>query len=213
MANPFSDLYLVHPGYGTFAPSDEKAFQLAACPNCGGTQMSVVGYSSNGGQTWLRCANCSLGIVRNGEAYSPAPKPLTVPLGVEGDELSAWGEVRECLAVGAFTAAVMMCRKLLFHVAVAHGLPPKNEKGFAPNFSQAVQQLVDEGVITKHMRPWVDRIKSVGNDANHEIPSVTREQALDIALFTEQLLKLAYEMPALVEKGADAALQAEPLAE
>lgn len=92
----------------------------------------------------------------------------------------------------------MMCRKLLFHIAVAHGLPEKDGSGRAPNFAKALKHLEDEGVITKLMRPWVDKIKDVGNEANHEIPSTTSEQAMDVAQFTRQLIRLAYELPAMV---------------
>lgn len=45
-------------------------------------------------------------------------------------------------------------------------------------------------------------IKDVGNEANHEIPSTTAEQALDVAQFTRQLIRLAYELPAMVAEHA-----------
>jgi Domain of unknown function (DUF4145) len=102
------------------------------------------------------------------------------------------------------TAAVMMCRKLLFHVAVAHGLAEKDGSGRAPNFAEALQHLEDEGIFTKHMRPWIVKIKDVGNEANHEIPTTTSEQAMDVALFTRQLIRLAYELPAMVAEHAPA---------
>lgn len=97
----------------------------------------------------------------------------------------------------------MMCRKLLFHVAIQHGLPEKDDKGRAPNFAQALEHLESEGVITKLMRPWADKIKNVGNEANHEIPSTSQEQATDVALFTRQLIRLAYELPAMVAEHTD----------
>jgi len=106
------------------------------------------------------------------------------------------------LSVGASTAAVMLCRKLLVHVAVGQGLAEQNDKGRSPTFASAVEYLQDEGIITKRMRPWVDRIREVGNEANHEIPSISAEVALDIATFTEQLLRLTYEMDALMEDPA-----------
>ncbi|OMC20609.1 DUF4145 domain-containing protein [Mycobacterium colombiense] len=121
---------------------------------------------------------------------------------LNGNDLAAWSEALGCLSVGANTAAVMMCRKLLFHIAVAHGLPEKNGSGRAPNFAKALKHLEDEGVITKHMRRWVEKIKDVGNEANHEIPSTTTEQAMDVALFTRQLIRLAYELPAMVAEHA-----------
>lgn len=96
----------------------------------------------------------------------------------------------------------MLCRKLLFHLAVTHGLPPKKDNGFAPGFAECVVHLEKEQIITQRMRPWVDRIKDVGNSQNHELEPISEEAALDVARFTEQLLKLAHEMDALMAKGA-----------
>ncbi len=162
--------------------------------------MAVLAFSADGATRWLRCVTCSSGHVSNDGVISPSIKPLTIPEGVTGVELAAWMEVRECLGVGAYTAAVMMCRKLLFHIAVAKGLPEKDSNNWAPSFVEAVQHLEDTGLITKIMRPWVDRIKDVGNEANHEITPVTMEIATDVAKFTEQLLRLTYEMPSLVSR-------------
>lgn len=111
--------------------------------------------------------------------------------------------------MGANTAAVMMCRKLLFHFAVAHGLPAKDGSGRAPNFAKALKHLEDQGVITKHLRPWVTKIKDVGNEANHEIPYISHEDAMAVAKFTRQLIMLAYELPAMVAENAPAEVAAE----
>jgi hypothetical protein len=149
---------------------------------------------------WLRCVSCKRGLVDNDGAISPGAKPLGVPVGLRGAELAAWSEIRDCLPVGAHTAAVMLCRKLLLHIAVAHGLPARNAKGRAPDFITAVDHLASEGLITKKMRPWVDRIKDVGNEANHEIEPIDKALAMDVARFTEQLLRLSYEMDVLMER-------------
>ena len=189
---------------GAYPATDGNAWTMADCPDCGGSQMAVVAYSQVTSTQWFRCVNCMRGLVRHRGIISPTLKPLSIPKGVAGVELAVWKEVRECLGVGAYTAAVMMCRKLLFHVAVAHELPAKDAKDRAPSFVEAVQHLESEGLISKRMRPWVDRIKDVGNDANHEITPITEDVAMDVATFTEQLLRLTYEMPALM--GADTAL-------
>ena len=80
------------------------------------------------------------------------------------------------------------------HVAVTHGLPAKDKSNRAPNFAQCINHLASEGIITQKMRPWIDRIRDVGNEANHEISPVAKEAALDVATFTQKLLELAYEM-------------------
>jgi hypothetical protein len=100
----------------------------------------------------------------------------------------------------------MLCRKLLFHIAVGNGLLPKNDKDRAPSFYAAVEHLQDQQIITVKMRPWVDRIKDIGNDANHELTPISAEQANDVATFTLQLLVLAYEMDAIMSDPGAAAI-------
>jgi hypothetical protein len=199
------DLYLI-TGYAQLSTNDDANLTREPCSFCGGNQLLLVGKTSQVGQEyaarpkvrWLRCISCFRGQVDNAGTMSPGVRPLDTPNELGGDDLAAWEEVLGCLSVGANTAAVMMCRKLLFHVAVAHGLPEKDGSGRAPNFATALKHLEDEGIFTKHMRPWIDQIKDVGNEANHEIPTTSAEQAMDVALFTRQLIRLAYELPAMV---------------
>jgi len=196
---------------GTYTQGEHDAWLTRSCPHCGSAQLLVVGrvrsavqYRRGGGMSygavdgvqWMRCVKCLKGSVANHGNVSPAPKPLREPLGLPVADQTLWEEARVCLAAGANVAAAMVCRKLLLHVAVAHGLPAKNDKGWAPNFAQAIAHLEAEGLITRKMRPWVDRIKEVGNDATHEVTAVSAEQALDVATFMEQLLVLAYELDA-----------------
>ncbi|MGW0184130.1 DUF4145 domain-containing protein [Nocardia sp. NPDC003345] len=137
--------------------------------------------------------------MQNGDVVSPGAKPLVAVHSLPETDGSVWEEARSCLAVGAFTAAVMICRKLLMHVAVAHGLAAKDDRGRGPTFAAALDHLQEEGVITKPMRPWINRVKEVGNEANHELTPVSEKEALDVANFTHQLLRLAYEIPAMIE--------------
>ncbi len=123
--------------------------------------------------------------------------PLNEPEHLPGDVQRTWVEVRGCLAIGATTAAVMLCRKLLLHMAVQSGLPAKNAKERSPSFEECVLHLQTEGVVTKAMQPWVDRIRVVGNEANHELTQLTPEAAMDIAQFTLQLLRLKFELSAM----------------
>lgn len=199
-----SDLWIIGDRYANFDQSDARSWARAACAFCGGSQMIVIATTrSDPDVQWLRCVNCYRGAVSNLDAVSPATMPLDTPESLTGVDLDAWTEVRACLSVGAFTAATMMCRKLLFHIAVAHGLPEKLDNGRAPNFYAALNHLEEEGVFTKRMRPWVDRVKDVGNEVNHELVVVTKDEAMDVAEFTRQLIHLAYELPAMIGTEAD----------
>jgi hypothetical protein len=146
----FHDLFVVSVRYGHLDPAAEQRWLVAICPHCGGSQMGVVAATKEEGAVkWLRCANCLRGAVMNGGVTAPSVKPLRVPKGLPAAEGAAWNEVRECLAVGAATASVMLCRKLLLHVAVTHGLAPKNVKGWAPAFKDVVDHLESQGLVTK----------------------------------------------------------------
>lgn len=206
----FHDLFVVSAGYGRLDPAAEQTWLVATCPHCGGSQMGVVAATKDEGVVkWVRCASCLEGAVMNGGVIAPSVRPLRVPQGLPAGEAAVWDEVRECLAMGAATASVMLCRKLLLHIAVTHGLSPKSAKGWAPTFKDVVDHLEAEGLITKKMRPWVDRIKDVGNEANHELQPVSADDALDVATFTQQLLTLAFEMDALMAD-PESAVQSRP---
>jgi hypothetical protein len=143
---------------------------------------------------WMRCVNCRHPHLEVDGAVYPPTSPFAVPKGVEGEELAAWNEVRRCLSVGAHSAATMMCRKLLLHVAVAQGMDEKNSKGWAPTFKEINQFLETEGIITKRMAAWVELIRDAGNEAAHDIAPISREDAYNVAKYTEQLLRMTYEL-------------------
>ncbi len=194
---------------------ESETWSDAPCPYCGQSRALVVAAETDGNYkqhhsltTWFRCVSCRKGYVRQNGAIQPGVKPLRTPMGVPGAEASVWEEARTCLGVGAHTAAVMLCRKLLFHVAVTHGLAPTNEKGFAPGFAECAKHLQNQGLVTPRMMKWVERIKDVGNDANHALLPIAAAQALDVAAFTEQLLILTYELDARME-AADSSDEAE----
>jgi hypothetical protein len=217
VASIHGDIKVISTGStNTYSITEDWVQARERCAFCGGDQMMIVAHAAGGSSSsgrpdvcWLRCISCFFGHVNNEGTISPGVRPLDTPNVLSGDDLTAWTEALGCLSVGANTAAVMMCRKLLFHIAVAHDLPEKDSSGRAPTFAKALKHLEDEGVITKHMRPWVEKIKDVGNEANHEIPSTTPEQAMDVALFTRQLIRLAYELPAMVAEHAPIADDAE----
>jgi hypothetical protein len=103
---------------------------------------------------------------------------------------SLYGEARSAMSGGAWTATVLVGRKLLMNVAATHGAAGDLK------FFQYVDYLVDNGYITPNMRPWVDQIRQLGNEANHELPSTTRESAARMMGFVAMLLRIVFEYPA-----------------
>jgi hypothetical protein len=100
-----------------------------------------------------------------------------------------YDEARDAMAVEAFTASVLTGRKLLMNIAVTHDANPGEP------FAYYVDYFVENGIVTAGMKPWVDEIRELGNDATHEIPEMDRAPAESLLSFLELLLKVVYEYP------------------
>jgi hypothetical protein len=96
------------------------------------------------------------------------------------------------MAVLAYTAAVLACRKILMHIAV--------EKQAQENqsFVVYVEYLAGKHYVPPGGEGWVDHIRKKGNEANHEIKLMSKADAEELITFVEMLLKLIYEFPARV---------------
>ena len=204
MANLNSDLRTVATAsWGTYGTEDSAFWQTGICPNCGPASFLAIAATvssgnpgkPNGALEFLRCVSCRRGMVSNVGVISPGASPLAEVDGCPADVEAAWTEVRSDLSVGAATSAVMMCRKLLFHIAVEQGLPAVDAKGWAPSFEACLAKLRATGILTPLMEPWVQHIKEVGNKANHDLSVISAEDAQRVATFTRQLLVTTYEMP------------------
>ena len=101
-------------------------------------------------------------------------------------------EARRSAGVGANTAAVLACRKLLMNIAVAQGAKA------GESFVSYVEFLASAGYVPPNGRAWVDHIRSKGNEATHEIQVMAPEDASELIAFAEMLLKFVFEFPAKV---------------
>jgi hypothetical protein len=105
-----------------------------------------------------------------------------------------YGEIRRSTATASYTAAVLASRKLLMHIAVESGA----ETGKL--FVDYVNYLVDNGYTPPNSQTWIDKIRTAGNEANHEIVIMGEQDAKDIIKLIEMLLKFNYEFPAEAEE-------------
>ena len=62
------------------------------------------------------------------------------------------------------------------------------------SFVQYVDYLSSNGFVPPKGKPWVDKIRQKGNEANHEIHTVSPTDAADILRLTELLLKFNFEL-------------------
>jgi hypothetical protein len=123
-----------------------------------------------------------------GASYGPDVENLS------DDVKGIYGEARRCLTVEANAAAVMLCRKLLMHIAVERGAQA------GESFVFYIDYLLANGFISANNRDWVDRIRTLGNEANHTITAHSRGDAETIIEFSAMLLKTIYEYPARAQK-------------
>lgn len=100
-----------------------------------------------------------------------------------------YAEIRDATAANAYTAAVMAARKLLMHIAVECGDEP------GKTFAQYIDYLETNHHTPPNSKVWVDRIRTLGNEANHEITIMGTQEATNIIKFIEMLLKFIYEFP------------------
>lgn len=140
----------------------------------------------------LICTNCNKpsfvdtqdGVV---EYTTPSPKLGNQVVGLPKDVADLYDEARRCGSTGAYTSAVLTCRKILMHVAVEKGAPAGKK------FIEYVDYLSDNNFIPPDGKIWVDHIRSKANEDNHEIVIVDSVEAADLISFTEMLLRLVYE--------------------
>jgi Domain of unknown function (DUF4145) len=97
-------------------------------------------------------------------------------------------EATNAASVGAYTACAMVARKILMNLAVLEGATENK------TFKNYVDYLSENGFVPKKGQPWVDKIRTKGNEATHEIELISAEEAKDVMYLTENLLRFNFEM-------------------
>jgi Domain of unknown function (DUF4145) len=171
------------------------------CGYCGSSVASDKGYHAqdgiHGGHAFVFiCHQCSRPtfIDYNGEQTPGYPFGHEVADVSDAALASLYREARNATATSSFTAAVLCCRKLLMHIAVAKGAKP------GESFVSYVQFLADNNYVPPDARGWVDHIRTKGNEANHEISIMSRADAEELLSFIEMLLRIIYEFPAAIQR-------------
>lgn len=105
----------------------------------------------------------------------------------------AYEEARVSFSAGAYTGAVLLCRKLLMNIANHHGAPEGRK------FIKYIEFLNSKNFIPPNGKEWIDQVRQKGNEATHEIPQINEKDAKLMILFCEMLLRFVYEFPNLVK--------------
>lgn len=158
---------------------------------------AVVAIASAGGDTvrWLQCTHCGDGAVQRIDENIYPGVAFGVKLeGLPGEVEVAYTEARNCMAVDAYGACELVCRKILMCVAVGKGAKE------GESFSSYLTYLGEKGFITDAMMGWVEIIRENGNKATHKIEKVDKERAESTIMFTAELLRIVYEMDFIAKK-------------
>jgi hypothetical protein len=173
------------------------------CAYCGSVVASHSGwdaYNFDYGNTRISgmiriCPHCKQPTYATEERQIPgAPEGEKVEGIVEKGVENIYDEARRAFAEGCYTATILCCRKLLVHIAVTKGA----KEGLP--FTEYVNYLEREHFVPPGCKSWIDEIRKKGNEANHEICIMTKEQAKTLLSFCEMLLKLIYEFLAKIAK-------------
>lgn len=162
------------------------------CGYCGAVTGNDRGYEYNAKEDTgiVICGACGRPTFFEKDNHTPAVA-FGMPIGNLPDDLSTlYDDARNCMIVKAFTASVLVCRKILMHIAAEHGAETEKK-----SFQYFVNYLLEARVITERFKTWVDRIRTRSNEANHELVVMSSNDATDILLFVEMLLKVLYEYP------------------
>jgi hypothetical protein len=167
--------------------------RVAAGAGYHATKVGVPSGADYGGQISI-CPHCNEPTYLSADGRQvPGPAFGGTVAHISSEDVSAlYDEARNCMKVNAFTAAVMCCRKLLMHIAVSEGAEENK------SFAYYVRYLAEEGHIPRTATAWVNHIRDKGNDANHEIDLMGREDAEQLIKFSEMLMRIMYEYPAEV---------------
>jgi hypothetical protein len=87
----------------------------------------------------------------------------------------------------AWTAAAMICRVLLMHVAADCGCEDTSK------YLKCVDWLESNGYFAP--KADLDKVRQIGNVANHELVVVDKDTAVAATDLVRHLLRTAYEMP------------------
>ncbi len=138
------------------------------------------------------CTNCKGPNFFGPQGQYPSPALGKSVEHVPDDLNALYEEARRSTGQSCYIGAVLLCRKILMHIAVEVGA----QEGLS--FIEYVKYLSDQGYVPPNGKKWVDHIRKKGNEANHEISIMKQSDAQELLVFIEMLLKFIYEFPNMV---------------
>lgn len=165
------------------------------CGYCRNPIASNIGYATgHRGQRIILCHKCNRPTYISGDKQYPGvPFGSDVSDAVDEDIKNLYDEARFATSVNSYTLTVLACRKLLMHIAVSQGA----KEGLS--FAQYVDYLDENHFTPPNSKDWVDHIRKKGNEANHEIVMMKKNDAEELLEFIHMILTFLYEYPARIK--------------
>lgn len=160
------------------------------CGYCGDKVGAHMGYSNNASpaaKIYL-CPNCGLPTFFWGEEQAPGPMIGREIKGLEPAVQEVYREIRETTKNGCYTAAILLGRKLIMHIAVDAGALE------GKTFKEYVDFLATKHFVPPNAQKLLDYMRSLGNEKNHEIKLGSPDEVHKIVKFVESLLYFIYEI-------------------
>lgn len=135
------------------------------------------------------------------------PSKREVPAFVPDEIARIFDEAASCAGIGAWDAAGTMFRKVL-DVATRERTPsPESDDAVKPSSWKIFKDLrlrlnwlFENGLLDRSLEDLSSCIHADGNDAAHDVYGIGKEEAEDLADFTEQILEVIYTLPGQIDE-------------
>lgn len=145
--------------------------------------------------TWCICAcekeEPTMVLARSGVPFAQFPEAKHYQPGERWpqDLVQLYDEAAKAFAAGAYTAATMVARKLLMATACKEGDTDGKK------FVEYVDFVTNTVLTFPKAKPTIDKIRRIGNDANHSVQFVSREEAKAAMDIVTYMLNTIYSLP------------------
>lgn len=155
--------------------------------------------------TIYMCPNCSKPVFLDWQAsylgvppVYPLGKPPDIHQAIPPSVASDYKEALQCFTINAPRATVAMCRRALQTSVIEQGAKKD------ANLVDQIDDLNQQGKITKDLRDWAHQIRLTGNLGAHPdtdgLKDVTPQDAEEVLNFLDSYFNYVYILPAQVKK-------------
>lgn len=159
----------------TGADGQSRQWRPAGCPACGGVIIAELRAGS---------------IIDMQPTSSGDWEVAHLP---EEDLAPVWEEAIKVFRVGAYASAVVACGRTLEAAADIRGITGKN-------LNTRINKMRTDGLITSEFKDAMDYVRLIRNIGAHAGKEVSRESAEGTMRFTQQTLRLLFEVPNELER-------------